>query len=175
MQVVLLPKTSVEFQEAPLPQAPVAAIFALITVATTLTANGVPILQSVLAGDLSLLSDPQYFSVALPGTIATFALLRTLPTSFTGTDRTGGPHRALLDWGSCEPNSIFWSPTSFTAHSQLQVSAWLCACSSILILEHGVTMHGAKLTVTVSCMQLYTRLGTGWQPRRWGQNYSHRF
>ena len=77
----MLPKTSVEFQEAPLPQAPVAAVFALITLATTLTANGVPVPQAVLTGDLSLLSDPQYISVAVPGTVATFALLRALPSS----------------------------------------------------------------------------------------------
>lgn len=81
IQVVLLPKTSVEFQEAPLPQAPVAAIFALITLATTLTANGVPVPQAVLTGDLALLSDPQYISVAVPGTIATFALLCAPPST----------------------------------------------------------------------------------------------
>jgi hypothetical protein len=76
VQVVVLPSASVDMAAGILPMAPVAALFALATLATTLAANGVPVLQSVLTGDLSQLGDPKYYTIAAPGTIATFAVLR---------------------------------------------------------------------------------------------------
>lgn len=65
----MLPKSSVEFQPGPVPLSPVAAMFALVTLAMTLTANSTPVLQSVLTGNLSKLADSQYHAVAAPGPV----------------------------------------------------------------------------------------------------------
>ena len=77
MQVTLLPA------EAAVPpdnraSFPLAAVFAALTFVTTLGASGVPILAAVATGDISGLTSEAVVR-ALPGTVATFALLGAHP------------------------------------------------------------------------------------------------
>eukprot|EP00892_Ulva_mutabilis_P008227 jgi/Ulvmu1/5777/UM025_0031.1 len=73
--VVVLPRAAVEFEDSPVASIPVAILFALVTLITALSANGVPFLNAVLTGEIAALSDQIYYQVAAPGTSATLAIL----------------------------------------------------------------------------------------------------
>lgn len=73
VQVVVLPADAVDFKtNAAVPV--LAAVFLLVTFVTTLQANGVPILVSVIAQDSSFITTQTLYD-SVPGTLSTLAIL----------------------------------------------------------------------------------------------------
>ena len=80
VQVVVLPSSAVVPQAGLLGVWPLAALFAAVTLVTTLGANGVPFLAAFITGDASGING-ESLAGALPGTVATFAILGARPCS----------------------------------------------------------------------------------------------
>ena len=73
VQVVVLPADAVEIStNAAVPV--LAAVFLLVTLVTTLQANGVPVLVSIIAQDRTFITQDSIYN-AVPGTLSTLAIL----------------------------------------------------------------------------------------------------
>jgi hypothetical protein len=73
MQAVVIPTEAVTPPDN-VATLPLAALFAAVTLVTTLSANGVPLLGAVVTGDASGIN-AQALAAALPGTLATAVIL----------------------------------------------------------------------------------------------------
>lgn len=109
--MVVLPKAAVEFEDGPVAPIPVALLFAFVTIVTALSANGVPFLNAVLTGEVAALSDPIYYQVAAPGTLATLAIL-------------GVPLQALYTTAACSADDASTQWPSSGHGTELPQPSW---------------------------------------------------
>lgn len=150
LQVVVLPRIAVEFEDGPVAPIPVAILFALVTLVTALQANGVPFLNAILTGQVAALSDPIYYQVAAPGTIAILAILGALLPIAYPVANLAAPH--------CATNRVI---------THISSSADVPSCRHVAVWSNGTHTPVATLS-SLGPRALESRSPRRTSPRRPG-------